>query len=662
MGRAELRGPAEEGPEGRPTRVLIGEDEAPLREALTELLSGEPDLVVVGAAADVQSTISTALSTHPDVVLQDVRVPGGGGPRVASALAQQLPEARVLALSAYDDRASVMSMLRSGAIGYVIKGNTPAEILEAVRRAARGQASLPGDLVKNLIEDLIRELEHRRSAEQTSRRNEEHFRALLDSAPDAAVVIDAAGTITLVNQQTEHIFGYSRDELVGRSIEVLLPDRFRDQHVEHRHGYFAEPRTRPMGVGLELFGLRKNGSEFPVDISLSAIETDDGRLATAFIRDATERKDAEERRRRNEERLAQLIEGAPDAVVITDAAGNVLLVNGQTEEMFGYERAGLVGEPVEMLLPPRFRHQHVRYRGGYFVNPRARPMGVGLELFGLRKNGSEFPIDISLSAIDTDEGRIVTARIRDMTERQKQAELERNLAERRALLSHLVSTGEEERQRIAGDIHDDSIQVMAAAGMRLQILRRRLDDPEQLELLDKVEHTIEASIARLRHLLFELHPPVLDTEGLTAALRMYLDDAEQQSSTEYTLEDRLETQPPQETRLIIYRIAQEALTNARKHAEATSVHVSLEHSDGGVLVRVIDDGSGFSADNVMAPLPGHLGLSAIRERAELAGGWLRITSRPGAGTTVEFWIPTLVPRSAVSALESEEAEALQDLA
>jgi signal transduction histidine kinase len=140
-------------------------------------------------------------------------------------------------------------------------------------------------------------------------------------------------------------------------------------------------------------------------------------------------------------------------------------------------------------------------------------------------------------------------------------------------------------------------------------------------------------------LLFELHPPVLDSEGLAPALRMYLDEAEHQSSVHYTLDDRLVAQPAANVRLIIYRIAQEALTNVRKHAEASTARVTLESRDDGFLIRIVDDGQGFSNTALDAAAPGHLGLTAIRERAELAGGWLRVTSNAGSGTAVEFWIP-----------------------
>ncbi len=255
---------------------------------------------------------------------------------------------------------------------------------------------------------------------------------------------------------------------------------------------------------------------------------------------------------------------------------------------------------------------------------------------GRRKDGVEFPADISLSAIETSDGRLVTAFVRDATERNLRAELERSIAVRRAVHTRLVSAGEDERRRIAADIHDDSIQVVTAAGIRLLILRRSLADPAHIQLLDDVSETITLAISRLRHLLFELRPTALDHEGLGPALRMYLDVAEEETSTSYHLDDHLTSQPSEASRVILYRIAQEVLTNVRKHACAGRVTVTLAERDDGYYVRVADDGIGF--DTEAAARPGHLGLATIEERAALAGGWLRVESAPDCGTTVEFWI------------------------
>jgi signal transduction histidine kinase len=211
--------------------------------------------------------------------------------------------------------------------------------------------------------------------------------------------------------------------------------------------------------------------------------------------------------------------------------------------------------------------------------------------------------------------------------------------ERKRLVGHLTQAQEQERGRIASDIHDDSIQAMTAVGIRLETLRRRLTEPEQLRVLEDLEETVVLSIARLRHLLFELRPPVLDREGLAPALRIYLDELSKETGLAYDIDNRLLVEPPDDARRILYRIAQEALTNIRKHAWARNVTVLLKEEKRGFFVMVRDDGLGFTPRDREQPEPGHLGFTAMRERAELAGGWWRVSSEPGTGTTVEFWLP-----------------------
>jgi signal transduction histidine kinase len=208
---------------------------------------------------------------------------------------------------------------------------------------------------------------------------------------------------------------------------------------------------------------------------------------------------------------------------------------------------------------------------------------------------------------------------------------------RRGLLEHIVTAQEEERARIAGDVHDDPVQRIVALNMRLQLLRRVLDDPEQVEVVDRLLESAHSCINSMRHLLFELRPPILDERGLGAALREYL--REREPDFAYRVDDLLESRPPSRSLIVLYRIAQEALANIYKHAEAEHVEVTIAEDDGGLLVTIQDDGVGFAGEVPKVSAPGHMGLSSMRERAELQGGWCEILSLPDNGTTVRFWIP-----------------------
>ena len=358
---------------GRTVSLLIADDDEAVREALADLLAYEASLTLVAFAATADEAIEIAARERPHVALLDVRMPGGGGPRAAREIAIRSPSTRCLALSAHDEWASVYEMLELGASGYLVKGASDREIVEAIHRAARSQFSMPAELATACFRELLR---------------------------------------------------------------------------------------------------------------------------------------------------------------------------------------------------------------------------------------------------DVNEGK-------------------------KAALTLRIKAQEAERLRIASDIHDDSIQAMTAAGLRLQQLRKRLSTAAEVEMLDKLEEAFQGAVTRLRYLMFNLRPPALDRTGLAAALRAQLEQIQPGRSVPFELEDHLTSEPPPETRVILYRIAMEALANVRKHAGAHLVLVRLENADRGWRVQIDDDGSGFSpAHNGSAA--GHLGLTSMRERAEIAGGWWKLESEPGTGTSVAFWVPAVV--------------------
>jgi PAS domain S-box-containing protein len=267
----------------------------------------------------------------------------------------------------------------------------------------------------------------------------------------------------------------------------------------------------------------------------------------------------------------------------------------------------------------------------------------------IRKDGTVLWTEHRIAAIYDATANVVAIEgiARDITERREAEDelwrtvetLRRTDDHRRKLLTLLAAAEQKERKQLAEDLHDDSIQVLTAAVLRLQVFRRHLaDDLERVEELDQLEGTLRHALERLRHVSFELRPPALDSEGLIPALRVFLEKMREESGIRFDLVDHLDLDPPLETRISAYRITQEALVNVRKHADAERVHVLVEQREHGLMIRIQDDGRGFDLSRG-TNVPGHLGLVAMRERAELAGGWWKCRSAPGAGTTVEFWLP-----------------------
>jgi PAS domain S-box-containing protein len=269
-----------------------------------------------------------------------------------------------------------------------------------------------------LVTAAIRDISVRKEAEKVLARMEGRYRGLLEAAPDAMVVVNPGGEIVLLNVQAEKQFGYSRDELVGQRVKNIIPEGFAERIIADGTRSAADALAQQMGMGLELTARRKNGTEFPIEIMLSPLESAEGILITAAIRDISVRKAAEEHLARMEGQYRGLLEAAPDAMVVVNQGGDIVLLNVQAEKQFGYRRDELLGQRVKNIIPEGFAERLVADALRSAEDALAQQIGTGIELTALRKDGTEFPIELMLSPLESAEGILVTAAIRDITARR----------------------------------------------------------------------------------------------------------------------------------------------------------------------------------------------------------------------------------------------------
>jgi PAS domain S-box-containing protein len=619
-------------------RVVVADDDDAVREALADLIRSQRDLELVGTADNHEDLVNLVRHVRPDVVVMDVRMPRGVAWTSIGQIKASVPHVSVVAVSAFDEPDDIFMTSAAGASAYLLKGSADLELLEAVHRATRGQFSIPLALHVHVLRNVLRDIEQLRRMEAALQRSEGAFKDLLDSAPTGVVLVGPGDRIRLANAEADRMFGRFLNKLIGQSASQLLPAWARPAFLAMLDQAHQEHVKLPSGVSNQLAGLRQDGTEFPAVIEMRSLRLGEEYVVGVFVRDLTGARTVETRYQR-------LIESSPDALVILDADRRIELVNARAEQLFGYERGDLLATPVELVLPGGMIESYLHGSAQESAGSALPAVGQSISVVGRRRDGSEFPAELSVNALDDEQGSFVVA-VHDVTEQRRHEEVLEESFEflrdidrgHHLLLTHLVRAQEDERKRISVGIHDDSLQAITAASLRVQQLRRRLDDPRDLEVLAKLEETIQLSISRLRHLIFDLRPPASEKGGLAAALRTYLEQLRRDAPIDFQVESTMNAELPADTQVIAYRIAQEALTNVSKHAQATSVRVTISGLDEGCLVLIEDDGKGY--DPIVAERkPRHLGLSLMQERAQIAGGWCRIESTPGRGTTVQFWIP-----------------------
>jgi len=458
---------------------------------------------------------------------------------------------------------------------------------------------------------------------------------LLDSAMDAIITTDEQQKIVLFNRAAEKIFGWNRQDILGQPLERLLPARFRASHgAQVRRFGQAGVTSRRMGALNVVHGLRSNGEEFPMDASISQLDTPRGKLFTVILRDITERLRAEQEQARLAARLSGLLDSAMDAIITIDESQRIVLYNRAAERIFGWPSQQAMGRTLDLLMPERFRAahgDHVRRFGTTGVTSRS--MGDGTVLYGKRASGEEFPMEASISQLQTGDGKLFTVILRDITERVRaQQELSQFAAE-----AHAIREGE--KSRVARELHDELAQSLTALKMDTIWLRDHAgEEPDHAiaKLADMVR-MLDTAVAATRRIAADLRPLLLDDLGLQPAIEWLANNFTQRTGVpcEVNVDEELELQEPHAT--AVFRIVQESLANVAKHAAATEVSVLVARTPRAVILEVSDNGRGFATDAPRKPLS--LGLMGLRERAHLLKGTVTIESEPGRGTRIQVRIP-----------------------
>ena len=326
--------------------------------------------------------------------------------------------------------------------------------------------------------------------------------------------------------------------------------------------------------------------------------------------------------------LRTLFRETPTAVVLVDGEGVIRVVNRQAAELFGYESEELEGEFVEVLVPEGLERAHRGHREEYMEDPVSRPMGVGLELQAERRDGATFPVEISLSPMQLDDGLRIMAAVRDISERR----------EVRAWGTEAVEAAEEERLRIAQELHDDLAQRLAALQVQTRLVRQA-EVERRNELLEQLQEEIRTASEQVRQIIRGLRPPTLSELGLGAALQHEAQRQLEDTGIERELAiEQVDGRPEGRVQLVLYRVTQEAVRNAVQHADPSRISVRLrEDGDGWLELAVEDDGRGFDPDAVAEG--DRYGLVGMRERVGAVGGRIELDSAPGRGTLVRARVP-----------------------
>jgi PAS domain S-box-containing protein len=481
--------------------------------------------------------------------------------------------------------------------------------------------------------------------------SEARYRGLLEAAPDAMVVVDQRGQIVLLNVRAEKQFGYHRDELLGQKVTNIIPDGFAERIIADGTRTAAEALAQQIGTGIELSALRKDGTEFPIEIMLSPLESADGILVTAAIRDISVRRAAEKHLVQMEGRYRGLLEAAPDAMVVVNQRGEVVLLNVQAEKQFGYHRDELLGQLVTNIIPQGFAERLAADALRSVEAALAQQIGAGIELSALRKDGSEFPIEIMLSPLESSGEILVTAAIRDISARKTaEAELLHKVAE--------LKRSNEELEQFAYIASHDLQEPLRMVASYTQLLGRRYKGKLDADADTFIDFAVDGA-KRMQRLIQDLlaysrvgtKGKVLLATSSEKALGEALVNLRGAIEERHAVvtHDPLPDVTADATQLI--QLFQNLVGNAIKYntTDVPQVHVAAVKSDARWMFTVRDNGLGIEEkyfDRIFGMFQRlhkreefdgtGIGLAICKKIVERHGGTIAVESQPGNGSAFRF--------------------------
>ncbi len=492
---------------------------------------------------------------------------------------------------------------------------------------------------------------------------EQRYRDVIDASPSALIMVDPDGRIVLVNRAVESLFGYRREELLGESVEQLVPESVRGNHHAYRQEYFANPQPRMMGQGRDLYGRSKDGKEIPIEVGLTPIRMPDGDYVLSAIIDLTYRKQAERELarkaveiERTEHRYREVVNASPSAMVMVDQGGCISLVNQAAERLFGYGRDDLIGQPVEILMPRAMRERHVGYREKFFQAPEPRAMGQGRDLYGLSRSGREIPIEVGLTPIDMPDGTHVLSAVIDLSHR-KQAE------EALARQADELARSNAELEQFAYVASHDLQEPLRMVRSYTELMEKRLA-PELDEKMQRAMKYVIEGAERMQRLISDLllysrvgrgnlELADVDTNAVVSHVVSVLGPTLMEQPGSRVTWDDLPIVCASESMLV--QVFQNLITNGvkfRAEEQPVAVHVSCDERDDHWCFAVRDNGIGidpkytervfqvFQRLHERERYPGTgIGLALTRRIVERHGGAIWFESEVGVGTRFFFTLP-----------------------